>query len=119
MTKQYPLAVVLSAYHNKLIMCTFTELREFLEYMTRHDVALWDVPAARTAAARSLARQFPWLKTIDLPPGFKADSGNCGRFVRHVAGRIGTFQLDVAHLRSDAFRPQTGVAAMTKLRARK
>lgn len=117
MTRAYPLAVVLSAYHNKL-MCTIGELREFLNYMTRHDIALWEIPAARTMTARSLARQFPWLKDIPLPPGFKTDSGNCGRFVRHVAARIGTFTLDVAHLRSDAYRPQTGVAAIATLRAR-
>lgn len=105
MTKRpFPLAVVLSAYHNKL-MVPFGELRGFLNYMTGHQVALWEIPRARALVVAHLAKQFPWLDDLSPPPGFKTDAGNAGRFIRHVAKNVGSFQLDVAPLAKTAFKP--------------
>lgn len=118
MTRPYDLSVVLSAYHNRL-MCPIGELRDLLNYMTGHDVALWEIPRARTLAARSLARQHPWLGQIKVPIEMKIDSGHSGQFVRHVAKKLGSRVVIVKPLSSSAFHPTTGVAAIAKLRARR
>lgn len=118
MTRPYDLSVVLSAYHNRM-MCSFSELRELLNYMTGHDVALWEIPRARLLAARSLARQHPWLGQIKVPIEMKIDSGHSGQFVRHVARTLGTRIIIVKPLSSSAFQPTSGVAAIAKLRARR
>lgn len=114
----FHLSVVLSAYHNKLL-CTFAELRSFLNYMTGHQVALWDIPKARALVAKSLARQHPWLPAIEPPPGFKVDGGNAGRFIRQVAKHTDTYTVPVKPLGRNAFQPTTGVAAMTKMRVKR
>lgn len=103
-TRPFPLAVVLSTYHNKL-MCPFAEFRKFLNYMAGTDVAMWEIPRARSLAAGYLVTQFPWLPKVAPPPGFKFDANNTTKFVRKVAEQIGAFTLDVKPMIKGRFLP--------------
>ncbi len=80
-SRAFPMATILSVYHNRL-MCSFDELRELLDFMTHHKVALWEIPRARALAAHHLGTQYPWLKKYAPPAGFKNDAMHSGRFVR-------------------------------------
>lgn len=102
--RDFPVAVVLSAYHNRLLV-SFPELRDLLDYMTGHKVALWEVPLARALAAAHLAKQYPWLEKIEPPPGFKNDAVNTNRFVKSVVKTIHAEQLRVYPLPAGAFKP--------------
>ena len=100
----FPVAVVLSAYHNRLLV-SFGELRDFLDYMTGHDVALWEIPLARSLAAAHLLKQYPWLAELEPPPGFKNDAVHTGRFVKSVIKMIGKDTVVVYSLPAGKFKP--------------
>lgn len=104
----FPLAVILSVHHNKMLV-TFTEFRDLLDYVTGVQVALWEIPRARAQVAAHLARQYVWLRHIDLPPGFRADSGNANRYVKGVAKAVGCdLELEVRPMRKGMYQPLPG-----------
>lgn len=116
LTRTFPLAAVLSVYHNKMLV-SFQEFRELLNYSTGVQVALWEIPRARTQVAEHLSRQFVWLKHAELPPGFRVDSGNANRYVKQVAKTIGgATELEVKAMRKGAYKPITGTQALKNLR---
>lgn len=102
MKDTFPVAVVLSAYHNRLLV-SFGELRGLLNYMTGTKVGLWEVPKARAACVNQLGKQFPWLEEITPPEGFKNDAMHTGKFVRSVCKQINTDTLKVAPLPPKTF----------------
>lgn len=97
-------AVVLSVYHNRLL-CHFGELRGLLDFVTGHEVALWEIPRARALTAEHLRRQYPWLARIEPPPGFKTDAVNVNRFVNSVIREVGAEQFKVYPLPRGTFVP--------------
>ena len=99
----FSVAVVLSAYHNRLLV-PFDELRALLNYMTGQDVALWEIPLARSLCAAHLLKQYPWLAELEPPPGFKNDAVHTGRFVKSVVKTIGSDTLTVYMLPPNKFR---------------
>ena len=103
-TRVFPVSVILSVYHNRL-MCSFGEMREFLNFMTRHDVALWEIPRARALSAQHLSRQYPWLKKYEPPAGFKNDAMHSGRFVRGGEKLAKSKELSVLSMGPGEFVP--------------
>lgn len=106
--ESFPVAVVLSAYHNRLLI-PFPQLRAFLDYMCGQKVFIWEIPRARSMAARHLERQYPWLATINPPQGFKNDAVNTNRFVRSVTKAIKADELTVYPLPKGDFIPISGI----------
>jgi hypothetical protein len=109
MNKTFPLSVVLTAYHNRM-MATFPELRELLNYMTGQDVPLWDIPRARVMCRDALQRKYTWLAKMEPGPETRKDTAS--RFVRTVARKIGYSELEVPKLKRGAYRPLTAVKAL-------
>lgn len=103
-TRSFPISVILSVYHNRLL-CSFNEMRGLLDFMTRHDVALWEIPRARALSAKHLGKQYPWLKKYDPPAGFKNDAMHSGRFVRGGEKIAGTKELSVLPMGPGEFVP--------------
>lgn len=102
MSRSFPVGVVLSAYHDRLLV-PFKDYRRFLDYMTGAELYLHDVAGARRATAASLERQLPSLAQTSHPPE-KTDSGNATRYVKKVAKELGCEELRVNPLRKGAFK---------------
>jgi len=101
--KAFPTAVVLAAYHNKPC-APFKEMRELLDYMTGLDIALWEIPRARAACAKSLERSFPWLPEMPPPLEFKPDQS--GKYVRSITALKGD-TLGVPPLKKNTYKSVT------------
>lgn len=99
-SRAFPLGVVLTAIHDRHVT-DFDEYRDFLEYMTGTDVALWNVGPARRAIVDTLRRQHP--KLFAHRPPEKTDSGNSSRYIKDVAKKIGTDMVVVNRLRRGTF----------------
>jgi hypothetical protein len=99
----FPLATVLSAYHNRLLV-SFGELRGLLDWCTGCEVPLWEIPRARALVAEHLAKQYPWLAHIQPPEGFKNDAMGTGRFVKQVVGMTGLDRLEVYALPRGSYK---------------
>lgn len=109
MTREFPMAVVISAYRNRLL-CPFDEYRAFLNYMTGHNLYLHDVGRARRAVAVELAKQVPELERTEQPPE-KTDSGNANKYVRACSKRAGFEYVELHPMRKGAFKTRTSKEA--------
>lgn len=102
--RPFPVSVILSVYHNRLL-CPFDEMRGLLDFMTRHDVALWEIPRARALSAKHLSSQYPWLKKYEPPQGFRNDAMHSRRFVKGGEKLAGCAQLMVLPMGPGEFVP--------------
>lgn len=102
--KRFPIATILTVYHNKM-MSTFDEMRELLDYMTGHRVALWEIPRARVLCRDALEKQFYWLPQMPMPIETRKDTSPT--FVRKVKRAVGEDDLEVRPLRKNAFTPHS------------
>ena len=79
-SRAFPANVVVSVVQNRLL-CPMDDYRDLINYMTGHQVPLWDLTRAREVCMKRLVSTFPILK--DLPPTWeKTDSGNANKYVR-------------------------------------
>lgn len=113
MIRAFPLGPVVSVYYDRML-CTFTEYRAFLDYMTNAEVGLLDIPSARRMVALAVARQLPELAKATGPPE-KTDSGNATRYVRRVAKEVGYDEVELTPLRKGRFQPRMPSVALYQL----
>ena len=102
MREVFPIATVLAVYNNKPTV-RFNEMCDLINYMTGHDVPLWEIPRARAMCATALARQFPWLEKHPIPMEFKPESAN--KFVRAIIAKVQIEEVAVPKLKRGAYRP--------------
>lgn len=91
------LDVMLSVIHNRLV-ADFDTYREFLNWMTRAQLPLWEVNRARITVRKQLIKDHPEL--LNFPPPDKTDSGNAKKYVRSVSKKVGYETCDVVPLRT-------------------
>lgn len=109
------MAVIASVYHDRLV-CPFDQYRDFLNYMTGHDLYLYDLPRARRIVADVLDNRIPGLKKTTPPPE-KTDSGNANKYVRDVCKELSADTWTLGPLKAGAFTPRTPQEAMGAGRA--
>lgn len=101
---KFPLPVVVTAYTGVQV-CTFEDLRTFLNYMTGHDLFIREIPRARKAVAFMLAQQYPFLRRISLPSAVepRGKGGQTPAWMREISKQAGAKELDVDRL--PAYQP--------------
>ncbi|AYB70702.1 hypothetical protein SEA_VASUNZINGA_70 [Mycobacterium phage VasuNzinga] len=102
--REFDIAVVLSVYYD-ILLCAFEDYRELLNYMTGHDVAIWEIPRARRLCADALEIQYPILTLPLMPEGFKNDHMHSGKFIRKATKDFGAPLLPVDPIDPGKFVP--------------
>lgn len=93
--KTFHLSSILTVCHN-IMMSSFPEMREVLDYMTGHSIPIWEIPRARAMCAESIKDQYPLLGYVELPPEFKRDG--CSKFVRQIIKLMDSDELALTPL---------------------
>lgn len=105
MKREFPAAVVVSVVQNRLL-CSFSDYREFLDYMTGGEVRLYDVARARVRVADFLRASMPRLRHLPALPE-KTDSGNANRYVKTCHRFVGGETVAVRAMPATAFKHRT------------